>query len=240
MTSSINRCRLCLNFLRASDVVSISVKDLSGLLENLLRLTLLPEHDLVCVDCCKKMEGFGEFMKMCQESEKVLMEESLDKNKSTEEYAQKSETKVLPNVSRTRIGTKRSFIQLSPRSNKKINSEKTERTRAQSLRHKVIPPLPIMNDPQIDQVPDTQKTPSEPTETSPSTFHCNYCQHKFGTKIALDVHMRQHTQNMSERCVHCSHSFKTPYELKVHTKVHVSSIVGGMKAKFQEVFNESN
>lgn len=256
MTSSVGRCRLCLVSTSQKNLVSITGKQLSSLIEDLLRLTFLPEHDLVCVSCCKKIEWYREFLKMCQESEKVLMEERLREGNSNKkmvrqkslveqvEVVNESGSKV---VTKTRNGPKRSLnteveetvLHSRPsNSSKRRKNEEPKRTRAQNVKEVV----PLVKNPQKNTVSDIQ-TPSEPIPNvaSTPTFQCNKCHDtpKFQTKIALDLHMRQHTQNMSERCAHCFETFKTPYELKLHTKIHVNSIVGGMKAKFQETFNEN-
>ncbi|XP_063697449.1 zinc finger protein 219-like [Culicoides brevitarsis] len=208
MSNSADRCRLCLMSSKKNLVSITSNSSLSNLVQNLLRLTLFPEHDLICAKCCTKMETFNEFMKVCHASQKVLVDEK--------------ELKVEKSATRTRKRREQP-VEKSP---KKAKNDKKRTTTANNNNNDPVPEAP-------------PSASSEPKITASSqTFQCTECHENFWSKVALDVHMRQHYHNTNERCAHCFAIFKTPYELKVHTRIHVNNIVGGMKAAFQEMMDK--
>lgn len=246
MSSLIDKCRLCL--VSSQNLVSISNKNLSDLIKNLLRLTLLPKFDLICEDCYNKMASFNEFMRMCQESEKVLMKD--EREKSASEVINVKERPV-DSVQKTRNSSKRQTkervlhkrrLNSTKRDKNENVSEKSKRTKVQIVRmpckSSIQEPLTRISPELMSSIVSDLNQPVF-VRASPVTLPCNECKETFGSsKKASEFDLCKHTPKMDERCAHCFATFKTLYELKQHKKIHVSNIVGGMKAKFQEMFNE--
>lgn len=233
MTSLSEHCRLCLTPLTQSELISISEKNLENLLENLLRLTLLPGHDYICAGCYKKVESFNYFMNMCHNSEKLLLEEDV-----------KVEVPLLVETAPPKTRSRGSVLEVRRKKTTRKNKKQKTRTNKKdnTSSHLIVKPeASCSSDFVISDVTSIDAPPQSISyDDFTPTFQCIKCEETFPSKVALDIHFRQHCdKNPAEKCNHCLATFKTPYELKLHTKVHVNNIVGGMKAIFQETFNEN-
>lgn len=162
-------------------------------MQNPLRLTPPPEHDLARLKCCNKMESFKESMEMCHTSEKVPVEE--EKPPTTEAIKEEP-----PRTTRKR--------REKAKNDKIVTNTKVKRTK--------IPPQtsPVVVPEKASEPPPTPPTfqCSECRESFRSKlaldshlrqhYHnktnerCAHCFATFKTPYELKVHTKMHVSNI--------------------------------------------